>query len=197
MHEDAYTIMRDGITAPQGHAGDPVDAPTSRGGSPRRRRGRLLAAAAGFAAGSVLAVAGGVWASHQFSDVPASHAFHADIDWMVDHGIAEGYSDGTFRPTAAVTRQAAAAYLHRYNGTIQVRKATSNPAPGTVVLRTVSCPTGKRAVAGGGTAGDVELVVNSSGVDATGTAWYVRWVTRDGQSIDPGNVEVHVLCVPA
>jgi hypothetical protein len=41
-----------------------------------------------------------VWASHQFGDVPTDHPFHADIDWMVDHGITNGYEDGTFRPTS-------------------------------------------------------------------------------------------------
>ena len=45
MHEDAYMIIRDGVPVPQGPTGDPVDAPTSRGRAPRRRRGRLLAAA--------------------------------------------------------------------------------------------------------------------------------------------------------
>jgi hypothetical protein len=53
-----------------------------------------------FLAGSLTSGAGAVWASHQFGDVPTDHPFHADIDWMVDHGITNGYEDGTFRPTS-------------------------------------------------------------------------------------------------
>ena len=48
-----------------------------------------------------------------FSDVPAGHAFCGEIDWAVDEGITTGYGDGSFRPTANVTRQAMAAFLYR------------------------------------------------------------------------------------
>jgi hypothetical protein len=48
-----------------------------------------------------------------FSDVPAGHPFATEITWLVREGIASGYTDGTFRPGACVTRQAAAAFLHR------------------------------------------------------------------------------------
>lgn len=51
-----------------------------------------------------------------FGDVPPGHRFATDIAWLVDEGVAEGYPDATFRPTAPVTRQAAAAFLHRYAG---------------------------------------------------------------------------------
>jgi polyhydroxybutyrate depolymerase len=49
--------------------------------------------------------------SAPFTDVPVHHAFCADIAWLADEGIAEGYADGTFRPTAPVSRQAAAVML--------------------------------------------------------------------------------------
>jgi hypothetical protein len=49
-----------------------------------------------------------------FSDVPASHTFCHQIMWMVREGITAGYSDGTFRPTSAVSRQAVAAFLYRF-----------------------------------------------------------------------------------
>lgn len=49
-------------------------------------------------------------------DVPGDHAFCAEIEWATDVGIASGYGDGTFRPSAAATRQATAAYLHRLAG---------------------------------------------------------------------------------
>jgi hypothetical protein len=51
-----------------------------------------------------------------FSDVPTSHAFFAEIEWMVAQGITVGFPDGTFRPTDTVTRAALAAYLYRYAG---------------------------------------------------------------------------------
>lgn len=40
----------------------------------------------------------------EFSDVPASHAFHDAIADCSEKGIVGGYSDGTFRPTNTVTR---------------------------------------------------------------------------------------------
>ena len=49
-----------------------------------------------------------------FSDVSSDHPFHDEIAWLVDEGITEGWPDNTFRPTAAVTRQAVAAFLYRY-----------------------------------------------------------------------------------
>ena len=51
-----------------------------------------------------------------FEDVPTEHPFHDEIAWMVDEGITTGFSDGTFRPTVPVTRQAAAAFLYRFEG---------------------------------------------------------------------------------
>jgi hypothetical protein len=51
-----------------------------------------------------------------FRDVPSSHPFAAEIGWLVDEGVADGYADGTFGPTAPVSRQALAAFLARYQG---------------------------------------------------------------------------------
>jgi predicted esterase len=48
-----------------------------------------------------------------FDDVPPTHPFHDAIAWAADEGIVEGYSDGTFRPGASVTRQTAAVFLER------------------------------------------------------------------------------------
>ncbi len=52
----------------------------------------------------------------QFSDVPASHTFCGDIAWLVEAGIASGFADGSFQPTAPVSRQAMAAFLYRFVG---------------------------------------------------------------------------------
>ena len=49
-----------------------------------------------------------------FPDVPTSHPFCGEIDWLADTGITGGYADGGFHPAAAVSRQAMAAFLHRF-----------------------------------------------------------------------------------
>jgi hypothetical protein len=48
-----------------------------------------------------------------FPDVPLNHPFVAAIAWLDQQGIASGYADGSFRPGAIVSRQAAVAWLHR------------------------------------------------------------------------------------
>ena len=55
-------------------------------------------------------------AEANFSDVPVGAPFFAQVEWLADSGITAGYSDGTFRPTAPVTRQAMAAFLYRMVG---------------------------------------------------------------------------------
>jgi poly(3-hydroxybutyrate) depolymerase len=52
-------------------------------------------------------------ATPTFSDVPADHPFATSVEWMATAGVSEGYPDGTFRPSAVVTRQAMAAFLQR------------------------------------------------------------------------------------
>lgn len=52
--------------------------------------------------------------SPSFADVSASHPFFLAIEWMNSTGLSTGYSDGTFRPGVPVSRQAMAAFLHRY-----------------------------------------------------------------------------------
>lgn len=51
-----------------------------------------------------------------FRDVAADHPFLDAITWLAEQGITTGYADGTFRPSASVTRQAMAAYLYRMAG---------------------------------------------------------------------------------
>ena len=48
-----------------------------------------------------------------FSDVPLSHPFFTEIEALAASGITTGYEDGTFRPSADVTRMAMAAFLYR------------------------------------------------------------------------------------
>lgn len=51
-----------------------------------------------------------------FPDVPASYDFVPEVAWLAERGLAEGYPDGTFRPAAPVSRQAAASFLYRLAG---------------------------------------------------------------------------------
>ena len=49
-----------------------------------------------------------------FTDIGPGDAFYADVVWMASEGITTGWADGTFRPTAPVTREATAAFLGRW-----------------------------------------------------------------------------------
>lgn len=49
-----------------------------------------------------------------FDDVPTSHVFAREIRWMAQEGISRGWSDGTFRPGAFVTREQMAAFFMRW-----------------------------------------------------------------------------------
>jgi subtilisin-like proprotein convertase family protein len=51
--------------------------------------------------------------SAPFTDVPASSPFCDSIKWMLVYGVSSGFGDGTFRPTAAVTRQAMSAFMYK------------------------------------------------------------------------------------
>ncbi|CAN7189421.1 S-layer homology domain-containing protein [Arthrobacter sp. LjRoot14] len=48
-----------------------------------------------------------------FTDVRPGDAFHREVSWAAAAGITTGYPDGTFRPRAAVSREATAAFLYR------------------------------------------------------------------------------------
>jgi hypothetical protein len=55
-------------------------------------------------------------ASHQFTDVPNSNIFHADIAWLADNGVTKGCNppaNTMYCPEANVTRQQMAAFMHR------------------------------------------------------------------------------------
>jgi sugar lactone lactonase YvrE len=54
--------------------------------------------------------------SPSFADVPLSHGFFTEIEWLAAAGAATGWPDGTFRPSAPVSRQGMAAFLHRLVG---------------------------------------------------------------------------------
>jgi len=48
--------------------------------------------------------------------VPTNHPFYDEIEWAAEEGIADGFSDGTFRPGAPISRGAMTAFLMRLDG---------------------------------------------------------------------------------
>ncbi len=73
----------------------------------------LLAAAVAFPLGVI--------ASHQFTDVPNTNTFHADIDALADAGVTTGCAAGKYCPKDFVTREQMAAFLNRL-GALQAGK---------------------------------------------------------------------------
>jgi hypothetical protein len=50
-----------------------------------------------------------------FLDVPPSHPFYMEIEWLVASDVAHGYPDATFRPGTATSRGAMATFLHAFS----------------------------------------------------------------------------------
>lgn len=96
----------------------------AHGGSRRRRWWIALVGLVLLVGLPVRPAGGGPHAprSH-FSDVPPEHPFAPDVEWAVDEGLVQGFTDGTYRPHLPVTRQAVAALLHR------LLDGTSEPPP--------------------------------------------------------------------
>jgi hypothetical protein len=87
----------------------------STGVAPRRSRrfGKLAAKAALVGGGLAVGIGGGAAYAATFSDVPASHPFYDEIEWMAETGITQGFEDGTFRPNDEVTRGQMSAFMQR------------------------------------------------------------------------------------
>lgn len=173
-----------------------------------KRRARLLVAAAVcctvsglFGGAVVLAV------SQTFADVTPTNPFFDEVEWAAANGIVEGYGDGTFRPANVVTRQAAVAFLARYNTSLEVRHASVLIDDGfTGGAVNVSCPAGQRPLAGGGYAASTELVMQDSypitplGAAATdpltANRWRVVWRTLGPPLATQATAHGWVLCAP-
>jgi hypothetical protein len=54
-----------------------------------------------------------VCVASDFPDVPTTHPFCGEIDWLVDEQVTTGFTEGTYRPAAPVTRQSMAAFMYR------------------------------------------------------------------------------------
>jgi hypothetical protein len=105
----------------------------------KRPRGVVIAVIAAAA----LAFPLGVLASHQYSDVPDSNPFHADITAITNAGVTTGCGGGLYCPTANVTREEMAAFMNRLGAlgpgkTPVVHAATANSTDGW----SIGCPSG-------------------------------------------------------
>jgi len=63
----------------------------------------------------------------EYEDVAPGRPFYKEIHWAREKGLLTGWPDGTFRPTAPITREATAALLHRYAGSPAVRLPAGSP----------------------------------------------------------------------
>lgn len=54
--------------------------------------------------------------SSAFIDTPTDHRFAAAVEWLANHGVANGTGNGRFEPGGTVTRGQMAAFLWRYAG---------------------------------------------------------------------------------
>jgi hypothetical protein len=92
---------------------------------PRPRRPLLVA----IALTAVLAFPLGIAvASHQFSDVPTSNPFHADIGALVTSGVTSGCGGGRYCPSDSVTREQMAAFMNRLGALAPGRAPVVNAA---------------------------------------------------------------------
>ncbi|HLE58874.1 MAG TPA: S-layer homology domain-containing protein [Candidatus Limnocylindria bacterium] len=76
--------------------------------APRRRPIAVVALLLALAAFPLASLA-----SHDFTDVPDSNIYHADISALADTGVTTGCGGGNFCPSAFVTREQMAAFMNR------------------------------------------------------------------------------------
>ncbi|RYP99140.1 alpha-amylase [Bifidobacterium pseudolongum subsp. globosum] len=73
----------------------------------------ITVTASGCSASLVLEVSGVAPPSSRFPDVPQSHHFYADVEWLASRGITTGNADGTFGPDQETTRAQTVVFLYR------------------------------------------------------------------------------------
>jgi len=115
-----------------------------------RRKTKALGVFALVIAGAMAGSAMTVWAA-AFTDVLPGHPFYDDIEWVAANGIANGYSDGTFRPSDPVTRQSMAAFLHRLSDKgITTHQVTASDTAPSLGMKGVMARCAAGEVVGGG-----------------------------------------------
>lgn len=64
-------------------------------------------------------------AANAATDLPESHPFYEEIDYLMEKGVIESYPDGTVQPDAFVTRAEAAVMFGRLKGLSSTKRATA------------------------------------------------------------------------
>ncbi|MFW2513872.1 S-layer homology domain-containing protein [Demequina sp. SO4-13] len=67
-----------------------------------------------------------------FKDITTRSSFYKEINWLADEGISTGWSDGTYRPFQSIERNAMAAFMHRFDGTVGVGSNLYPSNPGNI-----------------------------------------------------------------
>jgi hypothetical protein len=130
-----------------------------------------------------------------FADVPPSHPFFDEIQWMNQNDIAGGYNDGSYRPGAPVSRAAMAAFMSRLSDSFYTTQATVDPGSADTFSATANCNEGDRALSGGGRTSQGGLFITDSDPSDEDT-WRVRWETPDSGDVNPSSITVFVFCAP-
>jgi hypothetical protein len=106
-----------------------------------------------------------VLAAHQFTDVPNSHPFHADIGRVADAGITAGCTANTYCPSANVTREQMAAFLSRTGS--RAARATSTA---TLTANDASRNLTSLTIRAGGVSGGSGFLVVTGSIQAFASA---------------------------
>jgi hypothetical protein len=134
-------------------------------------------------------------ANHRFSDIDTGTFFHDSTAWLKDNGIAEGFADGTFHPGANITRGQAAYWFSNYNDGIEI---VSTPFPAftatTSIGKGATCPSGKRAIGGGGDLSSPSGHYLASSYPFSDSTWSVVWERATAAVLPAGTV--FAICVP-
>ncbi len=148
----------------------------------------------------VVSIPGGVWASHQFSDVPDGHTHHATISAIKNAGITGGCTASTYCPSEPVTRAQMATFFQRGAGRVAMgtlNNPISLPSSGSVVTITQV----QLDVPGVQSAGNVQFVKVDAALTTfqTGTGCpcqIIAWL-RDATSGTMSQTMTHTLVNPS
>lgn len=149
-------------------------------------------------------------AGHQFTDVPNSHTFHADISWLADKGITKGCNppaNTMYCPEGPVTRGQMAAFMHRFETRLGTRYAGAfasgivlpNDTDTRLTTTNMTAPISGGAIAVTGSAGLADRGTRALGllwaeVDNGGRCNGTNVVTiADGWDTEPTGVDTSVI----
>ncbi|OWY60591.1 hypothetical protein B7486_68360, partial [cyanobacterium TDX16] len=153
------------------------------GARPMKKIRKAIVGGAALGVFGLGSLAGTAFALGQFSDVPESHPFYADIEWMAETGISEGYPDGTYRPGDPVTRQAMSAFVHRANSQEIVQNGALFTSE-TSAEMVAECPEGTQVISGGGSSTGTAVVLHDSAPLADGSGWRASFRADDAVAVN-------------